>query len=234
MDKVLLVEDEKHIAAGIELNLKLQGYQVSVAQDGEQALKLWQTLEPQLIILDIMLPKLNGLKVLRKIREQDQQLPILILSAKGAHQDKVKGFESGSDDYMTKPFELEELLLRVKRMLERSKFKPQAKKPLSNFEDKPFQFGANIVNFASRLAQTKDGDHFLTDNELYLLKYFIDHPNKPLTRDELLQAGWGYSEGTSTRTLDNFIVRFRKYFEDDPKKPLHFISIRSVGYQFNG
>lgn len=228
--KILVIEDERHIAEGIRLNLSLQGYDVIVAGNGREGLLKWKGESPDLIVLDIMLPGLDGYGVLEEIRQSDQKLPILILSAKNEAKDKVKALKGGVDDYMAKPFNLDEFLLRIERLLTRSRW---AQTQAQSEEDiDQYTFGPNTIDFV-RSKGTHAGEEFLlTSQELKILKLFIQHEGKPLSRGELLEAGWGYSQETSTRTVDNFMVRFRKYFESDPKNPVYFKSLRSVGYVF--
>ena len=234
--RILVVEDETHIAEGLRLNLSLQGYEVWVALDGVTALQQLKKFRPDLVVLDIMLPGIDGYTVLQSIRVENERLPVLILSARGAPDDKIKGFSYGTDDYLVKPFELEEFLLRIKRLLmrvawnidpddiDRSKASPVPKK---------YTFGGNEINFEMSTATCKNKTVSLTEQELKLLKLFILNRGKPLSRNTLLEIGWGYTGKTETRTVDNFIVRFRKYFEDNPKKPQYFKSLRSVGYVFD-
>lgn len=229
--RILVVEDDDHIAQGLKLNLSLQGYDVALAANGTEGLRMWKEWNPHLIILDIMLPGLDGLSVLRHIRIEDQKLPVLILSAKGEPDDKVKGFSYGVDDYLAKPFNLEEFLLRVERLLTRSSW--SADKPARRDSEAIYSFGANRINFETMTAEGKEGTIHLTDQEARLLKVFIANRGKPLSRKVLLEVGWGYSGVTTTRTVDNFMVRLRKYFEDDPENPVYFKSVRSVGYVFD-
>jgi len=235
--RILVIEDESHIADGLKLNLKLQGYEVAIADDGLKGIEKWQEWHPNLIVLDIMLPLMDGYSVLKKIREEDEKLPVLILSAKGDAEDKIRGLKFGVDDYLSKPFDLDEFLLRIERLLTKQNWFHDTKEENNNISDlflgKEYRFGENLVNFETYIAQCKAGEITLTDQEVILLKIFITNKDKPLSRTELLKAGWGYSSDTSTRTIDNFIVRFRKYFEENPKKPHFFKSMRSVGYMFN-
>lgn len=232
--RVLIIEDELHIAEGLKLNLSLQGYDVDTAEDGTSGLEKWKSFSPDLVVLDIMLPVLDGISVLKKIREKDERLPILILSAKNASDDKVQGLVCGVDDYMTKPFNLEEFLLRVERLLLRGSWSAADKvEELSELSDGIYRFGENEIRFDCLTATCGFGQVHLTELESRLLKLFIINRGKPLSRGEILESVWGYDRNTSTRTLDNFIVRFRKYFEKDPKKPLYFQSVRSVGYVFD-
>jgi len=234
--RILVIEDDHHIAEGLKLNLSLQGYEVGIALNGVTGIQMWREWRPDLIILDIMLPGIDGLSILRNIRLEDEKIPIFILSAKVATDYKVKGLAYGVDDYLTKPFSLEELLLRVDRLLKRASWSTPSDafaNGLSENETNVFSFGTNQVNFQTMTAACKVGKVRLTEQEAKLLKLFLMNPGKPLSRNKLLQIGWGYTKGTTTRTVDNFIVRFRKYFEDNPKNPSYFISIRSIGYVFH-
>lgn len=235
--RLLVIEDEARIADGIRLNLTLQGYEVRVAEDGICGLDEWRSWKPDLIILDIMLPMIDGFSILKTIRQEDEKIPVLILSAKGDTKDKVKGLRYGVDDYLPKPFDLEEFLLRVDRLVKKTDWYEEpnknGKKTYKTFEGDFYAFGDNKIDFISFKANCAAGEIVLTDQEIVLLKLFIANKGKPLSRKMLLAAGWGYSEQTSTRTVDNFIVRFRKYFEKNPKKPKYFISRRSVGYIFD-
>ncbi len=232
--RILVIEDELHIAEGLKLNLTLQGYDVDTAEDGLAGLEKWRVFEPDLIVLDIMLPVVDGFAVLKRIREKDERLPILILSAKNASEDKVQGLVCGVDDYMTKPFDLEEFLLRVERLLLRGSWSSADKiEEIEELSDGTYRFGENEIRFESLAATCGLGEVHLTDLELRLLKLFVVNRGKPLSRGEILESAWGYDRNTSTRTVDNFIVRFRKYFEKDPKSPVFFKSVRSVGYVFD-
>jgi len=232
--RILIIEDETHIAEGIKINLVRKGYDVSVAASGVVGLEKWKDWSPHLIVLDIMLPGIDGLSLLQSIRLEDQQLPVLILSAKSDADDRVKGLSSGGDDYMTKPFNLEEFLLRVDRMLERAKwYEQEAESEHPKDLVSHYVFGANRIDFEKSLAFCRAGKVALTGQEVKLLKLFITNKGKPLSRKKLLEIGWGYTGVTKTRTIDNFIVRFRKYFEENPKKPVYFKSVRAIGYVFN-
>ena len=234
-NRILIIEDDEHIAQGLKLNLSLQGYEVSIAGDGTTGLRMWKEWNPHLIVLDIMLPGLDGLSVLRHIRLEDEKLPVLIISAKGGHDDKVRGFSYGVDDYLAKPFNLEEFLMRIERLMKRSSWSRNgaSSDKLEEQEDNTYVFGSNTVDFGTMTAQGAHGTILLTDQEVRLLKIFIANRGKPLSRKVLLEVGWGYSGETTTRTVDNFLVRLRKYFENDPENPVYFKSIRSVGYVFD-
>jgi DNA-binding response OmpR family regulator len=234
--RILIIEDDEHIAQGLKLNLSLQGYEVSIAGEGTSGLRMWKEWNPHLIVLDIMLPGLDGLSVLRHIRMEDEKLPVLILSAKGGHDDKVKGFSYGVDDYLAKPFNLEEFLMRIERLMKRSSWSrgDTVNGGLEAQELKnTYVFGSNSIDFGTMTAQGAHGMIHLTDQEVRLLKIFIANRGKPLSRKVLLEVGWGYSGETTTRTVDNFIVRLRKYFENDLENPVYFKSIRSIGYIFD-
>ncbi len=234
--RILIVEDDPHIAEGLKLNLSLQGYEAAIAGSGTDGLRMWKEWNPHLIVLDVMLPGLDGLSVLRHIRLEDDRLPVLILSAKGAPDDRVKGFSYGVDDYLAKPFNLEEFLLRIDRLLTRLSWS-QAPAAPGGAEDpateKRYLFGANTIDFTTMTAVCRQGTIHLTEQEVRLLRIFITNRGKPLSRKLLLEVGWGYTGVTTTRTVDNFIVRLRKYFEDDPQNPVYFRSLRSIGYLFD-
>ncbi len=234
--RILVIEDESHIAEGLKLNLSFQGHTVRIALDGLTGLEEWRSWQPDLVVLDLMLPGIDGVSVLRSIRLEDERIPILVLSAKGAPDDKVECFSHGVDDYLQKPFNLDEFLLRVERMLTRVSWsKQQGNNDENNISVSipSYTFGKNHIDFETSMAYCKSGEVNLTEQEIKLLKLFIANRGKALSRDKLLEIGWGYSRKTETRTIDNFIVRFRKYFEEHPKRPVFFKSLRSVGYMFD-
>ena len=233
--KILVVEDEKHLAEGLKLNLKLAGYETDHAENGIAALKRWREWQPDLILLDVMMPGIDGITVLEEIRKENERLPILILSAKDAVKDKVKALDKGVDDYLAKPFDLDELLLRIDRLLKRSDWSSEtssSKKAVNDFDGEVYSFRNITIDFTKLLATVGDQKIQLTEQEIKLLKVFVGQVGTPISRKELLESAWGYDGETSTRTVDNFIVRFRKYFEEDPKNPVIFRSLRSVGYVF--
>ena len=233
--RILVVEDETHLAEGLKLNLTLKGYDVRIAEDGPSALLKWKQWQPDLIVLDIMLPGIDGLSVLRNIRLEDERIPILILSARGDPDDRVKGFSYGVDDYLAKPFNLDEFLLRVKRLLTRGSWSQEKDSTQDTLSSLPriYHFGDNRIDFQTLIAHGPPGEINLTEQEARLLRLFVANCGRPLSRRKLLEIGWGYTKGTTTRTVDNFMVRFRKYFEPNPKKPIYFKSLRSVGYVFD-
>jgi len=231
--RILIIEDDPHIAEGLELNLTLKGYEVHTAMDGVTGLQQWKDMQPDLVVLDIMLPGIDGMSVLRNIRLEDERLPILILSAKATLDDKIEGLSHGVDDYLSKPFNLEEFLLRVDRLLVRSSWARSRGEHMTAWPQS-YAFGDNVIDFEGATALCHDGrEVHLTEQEVKLLKLFVANRSTPLARKKLLEIGWGYTGRIATRTVDNFIVRFRKYFEKDPKKPVYFKSLRSVGYVFD-
>jgi DNA-binding response OmpR family regulator len=226
--KILLVEDEESLAIGLEYNLSQEGYQVDRAADGRKAVELIASCEYDLVILDIMLPYLDGFHVAKVVREKFPQMPILILTARTGIKDRVKGLEIGADDYLTKPFHLQELLLRLQGMLKRKMWY----KTLAQVAP-VYRFGGNEINFENLSCITRSGKIQLTVREAMVLKYLIEHKGKVVTRMELLENVWNINSEVETRTVDNFIVRLRKYFESDPAKPVFIKSIRSAGYIFS-
>jgi two-component system alkaline phosphatase synthesis response regulator PhoP len=224
--RILLVEDEKHLAETIKINLEIDDYHPIVVHDGHAAITRFKEQRFDLVILDIMIPNIDGIAVCENIRLHDANVPVLFLSAKSSAEDRILGLKKGGDDYMTKPFNLEELMIRVKKLIDRND--DAAKKGLSN----EYSFGSNYVNFVSYEAKGNQGSFSLTKKEALLLKLLIENKNEVVSREKILQTVWGYSVYPSTRTIDNFILAFRKYFEPDPKNPTFFKSLRGVGYKF--
>ena len=225
---ILLVEDEENLHEALKLNLELEGYEVSSSYDGAQALKMISQEHFDLLILDVMLPELDGITVCETIRLNNTELPILILSAKNSSADRVLGLKKGADDYLTKPFNLEELLLRVDKLIKKSE-QLSTKIPLPDI----YIFGKNKIDFKAAESFNKNGLKFeLTKKELMLLKLLIENKNEVVTREKILQSVWGYNVYPTTRTIDNFILNFRKYFEEDSRNPRYFHSARGVGYKF--
>jgi two-component system alkaline phosphatase synthesis response regulator PhoP len=225
---ILLVEDEQNMHEALKLNLEMENYEVVSAFDGTQALKAVQQEYFDLIILDVMLPVINGINVTESIRIQNNNVPILILSAKNSSADRVLGLKKGADDYLTKPFNLEELLLRVHKLIEKDR-KIQVKGATGN----SYSFGRNKIDFKAQEAITSTGERIqLSKKEAMLLKLLVDNKNEVVTREKILQAVWGYNVYPTTRTIDNFILSFRKYFEEDSRNPKYFHSVRGVGYKY--
>ena len=227
-NKILLVEDDPHLAKGLRFNLEREGYEVSLVDNGVSALDLLREEDFDLLILDLMLPTMGGLDVARQIRETNMRFPILMLTAKSTKKDKEIGFEAGADDYLTKPFHLPELLLRVKGILRRWEW---YKDPVHDQEI--FRFGEMWINFGTGKANGVDGEFYLTTKEVLVMKLLVVKKGNVVTREELLEKVWGYDPETETRTVDNFISRLRKYFEKKPQEPRHIITVREKGYQFN-
>lgn len=224
--KILLAEDEKNLRSVIKLNLEMEGYDVIAYENGEQAWEKFQGSSYSLIILDVMLPGMDGFELCKNIRKVDKQTPVLFLTARGAAEDRIAGLKLGADDYLVKPFHLEELLLRVKTLLRRSSTHAETKM-------EEYTFGKCKVNFRTYEIITKDGKKKeISKKETDLLRLLIEKKNEVVPRELILEKVWGYETTPSTRTVDNYIVTFRKYFEDDPREPRYFHSIRSVGYKF--
>jgi len=226
---ILLVEDEENLHEALKLNLELEGYNVTSAYDGAAALKAVDAEYFDLIILDVMLPEMDGISVAETVRISNNEVPILILSAKSSSADRVLGLKKGADDYLTKPFNLEELLLRVHKLIDKNK-KLQDKSSVGN----SYSFGNNVIDFKAQEASTKSGQKIqLSKKETMLLKLLIENKNEVVPREKILQAVWGYNVYPTTRTIDNFILNFRKYFEDDSRNPKYFHSVRGVGYKYS-
>ncbi len=225
---ILLVEDEENIQDALKLNFEMEGYEVTSVYDGEAALKAVHDEYFDLIILDVMLPEIDGITVCENIRLTNTEIPILMLSAKNQSADRILGLKKGADDYVTKPFSLEELLIRVRILINKSK-KISAKEPV----EEQYVFGRNQINFKSLECVTKTGEVVaLTKKEVMLLKLLIENKNEVVTREKILQSVWGYNVYPTTRTVDNFILNFRRYFEEDSRNPKYFHSIRGIGYKF--
>lgn len=223
-DRILLVEDDASILKGLELNLGLEGYQIRTASDGPAGLLCAQEWKPDLVVLDIMLPGLSGYEVCRELRRRGSNVAILVLSAKGTEMDRVQGLDLGADDYVTKPFGLQELLARVKALLRRSKPAPQGK--LLLFGDVAADFTAGEVRRAGATVE-------LTVRELELLKYLSSREGRVVTRQMILDGVWGENYFGTERTVDNFITRLRQKL-DNPDEPAHFLTVRGMGYRFRG
>ncbi len=227
--RILLVEDEEHLIDAIKLNLELENYIVKVAEDGKKAIELWEGQRFDLILVDVMLPNVDGLTVCETIRLKDSEIPILILSAKGSSTDRILGLKAGADDYLLKPFNLEELLLRIQILIKKGDKLRQNRPEIA--ED--FSFGNNYVNFSTyefKGINAQQGQ--LTAREIQLIKLLIERKNEVVSRDTILELIWGVDVYPSTRTIDNYLLNFRKYFEEDPKSPVYFHSVRGIGYKF--
>lgn len=226
---ILLVEDEENLHEALKLNLELEGYSISSAYDGASALQSLQAEYFDLLILDVMLPEIDGINVTETVRLNNNEVPILILSARNSSADRVLGLKKGADDYLAKPFNLEELLLRVKKLIEKNK-KLQDKESIGN----NYFFGNNTIDFKAQEATRNNGEKIqLSKKETMLLKLLIENKNDVVPREKILQAVWGYNVYPTTRTIDNFILNFRKYFEEDSRNPKFFHSVRGVGYKYS-
>lgn len=225
---ILLVEDEENMHEALKLNLEMEGYSITSAYNGADGLKAVQNEYFDLIIMDIMLPEVDGITVTENIRLQHNDVPILILSARNTGSDRVLGLKKGADDYLTKPFNLEELLLRVEKLIRKNK-QLQDKETIGDI----YQFGRNKIDFKAQKATTWSGTEVeLSKKEAMLLKLLLENKNEVVTREKILQMVWGYNVYPTTRTIDNFILNFRKYFEEDSRNPKHFHSVRGVGYKY--
>ena len=224
---ILIVDDEEHLADALAHNLQFEGFSTTVAYDGEEGLRLARTIQFDLVILDIMMPKLDGLEVCRRLRATGSKVPILFLTAKASDADRLLGLKVGADDYVAKPFLLEELILRIHGVFRRQEWYSTAPA-----DQEVFRFGENEVNFLTYEATTGGRTVSLTEKECMLVKLLVERRNQVVSREEILERVWGYRFSTSSRTIDNFIVRLRRYFEADPKDPQYIHSVRGVGYRF--
>lgn len=225
--RILVVEDEAHIADGIKVNLEMEGYEAVIAPDGPSALDAYHDGNYDLILLDVMLPGIDGLAVCDQIRREGGRIPVLFLTARDRDVDRIRGLEAGGDDYITKPFNLKELLLRIKAM-----FRRQVWYQSGDLVDSVLEFGESRVDFRTYEADGPGGHVVLTQKEVMLLKLLAENEGQVITRDRILDAVWGYDIYPTTRTVDNFVMRLRKYFEPDPPHPVHFHTMRGAGYKF--
>jgi two-component system, OmpR family, alkaline phosphatase synthesis response regulator PhoP len=227
---ILVVEDDPHLAAGVIENLRAEGYEVNAAADGEQALRWLSGAGCALVVLDVMLPGIDGFAVCRTLREQGNNTPVLFLTARGDPADRVRGLEAGGDDYLAKPFHLQELLLRVRAIIRRRDWYHSVSDTAATAV---LAFGGNEVDFRAFRARSWNGEpQELTEKEAMILKVLAEHGGEIVSREDLLEKVWGYDVFPSTRTVDNFILRLRKRFERDPADPKHFLTVWGVGYRF--
>ncbi|MBK8951990.1 MAG: response regulator transcription factor [Chitinophagaceae bacterium] len=226
---ILLVEDEENLHEALKLNLELEGYNVTSAFDGAAALNAIQNEYFDLIIMDVMLPEMDGISVIETIRISNNDVPVLILSAKNSSADRVLGLKKGADDYLTKPFNLEELFLRITKLVDKNR-KLQDKTTVGD----TYTFDNNTIDFKGQQAKKANGEKIeLSKKETMLLKLLIENKNEVVPREKILQTVWGYNVYPTTRTIDNFILNFRKYFEEDSRNPKYFHSVRGVGYKYS-
>jgi DNA-binding response OmpR family regulator len=228
---ILVVEDEAHLAAGLKLNLELDGYRAVIARSVREATaQLVEAAPIDLILLDVMLPDGDGYSFCKQLRDAGQYMPVIMLTARSAAEERVRGLDSGADDYMPKPFVLPELLARLRSALRRSGWK-QSDAPLEAVRG-TLDFGSAHINFDTHEATASGAPVRLTQLELDLIYYFSQHPGRVLSREELLERVWKLRNAPNTRSVDNFIVRLRRYFEPLPDKPVHFLAHRGAGYRF--
>jgi two-component system, OmpR family, alkaline phosphatase synthesis response regulator PhoP len=243
MSRVLVVEDEQHLAEGLRFNLEAEGYQVALVDSGEAALEKLQAESRtfDIVVLDVMLPGIDGFGVVSKMRELGQFVPTLILTARGHAEDVLRGFAAGADDYLTKPFELSILIARIRGLLRRHQWLRAAAPPVESPAELPnepgtskevFTFGDKSVHFDRLELHVRDQVFPLTLMEANVLRYLIEHEGERVSRKAMLANVWGLHEDTDTRAIDNFIVRLRRYIEDDPTRPRHLQTVRGVGYRF--
>ncbi len=229
--RLLIVEDDEHLARGLCRNLEIEGCEAMAVASGEEALALLEhaASSPDLVILDIMLPGIDGFEVCRRLRAARNSVPILFLTARGSDADRILGLRLGADDYLTKPFVVEELVLRIRGILRRAVWSgtPSRTGPI-------VEIGPCNVDLATMRATTLTGEAPLTEREVMLVRFFAENEGRVLSRGELLETVWGYTFDTATRTLDTFVHRLRKHFEADPRHPKHFHTVRGVGYRFTG
>ncbi len=229
--RILLVDDEDHLAAGLKLNFELEGYAVDIAATTREAARL--LVRPDAfaaIVLDVMLPDLDGFTLCQRLRDSGNYTPVIMLTARADPEDRVRGLEAGADDYLVKPFLLDELLARVRSLIRRARW-DQARAGGAAVAD-TLQFGEASVDFATCEATIRGQPLHLTRLELDLLKYFAEHPGRVLSRQELLENVWHLRNYPNTRTVDNFVARLRKHFEPQPRRPVHILSVRGAGYRF--
>jgi len=238
MTRILIVEDEQHLAEGLRFNLEAEGYRVDVVETGEAALEVLTATPPvfDLVVLDVMLPGKDGFTVMSELRQAGQFIPTLMLTARGHADDVLSGFAAGADDYLTKPFELSILIARISGLLRRRDW---LRASLANGAappkpSEPFRFGDKSVHFDLLELHVRGQVFPLTLMEGNLLRYLVQHEGKPVSRKSMLEEVWGLHEDTDTRAIDNFIVRLRRYIEDDPSHPKHLLTVRGVGYRFVG
>jgi DNA-binding response OmpR family regulator len=236
ISRLLVVEDEEHLAAGLKLNLELEGYAVDVATSAraasERLVGAAQGEGYDAIVLDVMLPDLDGFELCRRLREAGNFVPVIMLTARSSAEDRVRGLEAGADDYMVKPFSLEELLARVRSMLRRRDWEGGRRSTTSSPSLSVLAFGRVHVDFDTHDVLVDGASLKLTQLELDLLKYFSENPLRVLSREELMEKVWKLRNYAYTRTVDNFIARLRKHFEEDAADPKHFLSVRGAGYKF--
>ena len=233
MTKVLVVEDEKHLAEGLRFNLEAEGYEVSVRDSGEAALEfLEQARNADVVVLDVMLPGQNGFSVVSALRKANNFVPVLMLTALHRPEDVLKGFESGADDYLAKPFDLKILLARIRSLLRRTSWVSDGVAPKEQGESPVYEFASKRVDFRAQELRTPTDVYQLTLMEVELLRFLIKYQGLPVSRQQILKEVWNLPPDMDTRAIDNFIVRLRRYIETEPASPQHLVTVRGVGYKF--
>ena len=223
--RILVVEDDAHLADGLQINLDLEGYEPVLAGSAEEGLDIWQRGGVDLILLDVMLPGMDGFEMCRRVRREGDRLPILFLTARSAGQDRINGLDEGGDDYITKPFELNELLARIKSIFRRQDWFRSQEAP------EVLKLGRAEVNLRSFQATTPDGIQDLKEKEVMILRLLKEHQGEPVDRQTILDRVWGFGAYPTTRTVDNFILALRKIVEEDPKNPHHILTVHGIGYR---
>jgi two-component system OmpR family response regulator len=238
MPRILVVEDEEHLAIGIKFNLEAEGFTVTTVGDGQAALDLLAAADPQidLVVLDLMLPGMSGYAVCAGLRREGNDVPVVMLTARTLVEDRIRGFDAGTDVYLQKPFDLDELISIVRNLLARRSRTPRTATAVAEANGPAkghvHRFGAAEVNFDTWEARFKDTPVKLTNLEMKLLRYLVEHEGLVVSREELLTRVWGLTRAPATRTIDTFMLNLRKSFEEDPSKPVHFLSVRGTGYRF--
>jgi two-component system alkaline phosphatase synthesis response regulator PhoP len=223
--RILVVEDDAHLADGLKINLELEGYAPELAESGEQGLDIWRRGGVELILLDVMLPGIDGFEVCRRIRHEGDRVPILFLTARSAGQDRIHGLDEGGDDYITKPFDLAELLARIKSLFRRQDWFRGQEAPQT------IRIGRAEVNLRAYEATTPEGTVTLKEKEAMILRLLTEHMGEPVDRETILDRVWGFGAYPTTRTVDNFILSLRKIVEQDPRRPRHILTVHGVGYR---
>ena len=229
MSRILIVEDEQHLADGLRFNLEAEGYTVDTVETGEAGMDRLRAGKYDLLVLDIMLPGRDGFSVMAELRDTGELIPTLMLTARSRPEDVLKGFEAGADDYLPKPFELPILIARIRGLIRRHSWNQQR---ASTTNGDVFQFSGRTIDFDKLELHVGDKTLQLTLMEANLLRFLIQHEGKAVSRRSMLEQVWGLREDTDTRAIDNFIVRLRKYIEEDPTQPKHLLTVRSIGYKF--
>lgn len=235
MSRILIVEDEEHLAQGLQYNLQAEGHQARVAVSGEAALEmlLGAAFAPDVVVLDVMLPGKDGFAVANQLRASHNYVPILMLTARSRSEDVLKGFASGADDYLAKPFELPILIARINSLLRRKEWaQHRTEHSASPAVPNRISFGGRVIDFEALELRVGSQAHQLTLMEAELLRYLVRSDGRPVSRKAILEDVWGLHEDTDTRAIDNFIVRLRRYIEDDPSHPRYVLTVRGVGYRF--